>query len=46
MGDWLFSYDSQDRLTAAAGGLAPSVFQGQSGAGRAFCDLRSRRTCI
>lgn len=31
MGDWLFSYDAMDRLTAAAaGGSAPSAFRGQS----------------
>jgi hypothetical protein len=33
MGDWQFSYDSQDRLTAAAAGtLAPSAFQNQNAA--------------
>jgi RHS repeat-associated protein len=33
MGDWVFSYDAMDRLTAAAaGGAAPSAFQGQNAA--------------
>jgi hypothetical protein len=46
MGDWLFSYDAMDRLTAAAaGGSAPSAFRGQS-AGWSYDSYGNRKSEI